>query len=128
MASVRTYLVDDSSEFLDAAIRFLSSDPQIEVVGSALSGQDALSQIPLMHPDLVLVDLGMPGMNGLETTCRIKELPDAPRVIIFTLHDNPEYRRASEAVNADGFVPKSEFGVQLLPMVYSLFAFSLAER
>lgn len=128
MISVRTYLVDDSPDFLDAAIRFLSSDPQIDIVGSALSGQDALAQIPILHPDLVLVDLAMPGLNGLDTTSRIKELPDAPRVILFTLHDNPEYRKASESVHADGFVPKSEFGVQLLPLVYSLFAYTPAER
>jgi DNA-binding NarL/FixJ family response regulator len=60
-------------------------------------------------------------MNGLETTKQIKSEENPPRVIILTLHDNDEYRVASEAANADGFVAKSEFGVDLIPLIESLF-------
>ena len=122
MQAIRTLLVDDSSDFLDAAIRFLSSDPQIEIIGHSLKGTDAIQDVKRLNPDLVLMDLAMPGMNGLETTRQIKKMPNAPLVIILTLHDNYEYRMASEAVHADGFIPKSEFGVLLLPQIYSLFA------
>ena len=121
MQVIRTLLVDDSSDFLDAAMRFLSSDPQIEIIGHSLTGTDAIQDVKRLHPDLVLMDLAMPGMNGLETTRQIKETPNAPLVIILTLHDNYEYRMASKAVHADGFIPKSEFGVQLLPHIYALF-------
>ncbi|MEM2126059.1 MAG: response regulator transcription factor [Candidatus Methanosuratincola sp.] len=121
MQLIRTLLVDDSPEFLDAAERFLSSDPNIEIVGSALSGKEAIEQIAALNPDLVLMDLAMPGINGLETTRRIKAEPEAPRVIILTLHDNPEYRAASESVNADGFVAKSDFGVELIPLIRLIF-------
>jgi DNA-binding NarL/FixJ family response regulator len=121
MQLIRIFLVDDSPEFLDAAVRFVSSDPELTVVGSSLTGLDALEQIKLSTPDLVLMDLALPGISGLETTRLIKAQPDSPRVIILTLHDNPEYRTASEAANADGFLAKSEFGTQLLPLVHSLF-------
>lgn len=121
MTLIRTLLVDDSPEFLEAAGRFLSSDAHIQIVGLSLSGQQAIEQVNELNPDLVLIDLGMPGISGLETTQRIKSLSRAPRVIILTLHDNPEYRAASLAVQADGFVPKSEFGVQLLPLIHTLF-------
>jgi len=121
MAFIRTLLVDDSSEFLEAASRFLSSDPQIEIVGATASGEEALQKVSLLNPDLVLMDLAMPGLNGLEATRQLKNQPDAPRVVLLTLHDNHEYRKASEDVQADGFVPKSEFGVKLLPLIHTLF-------
>ena len=121
MPSIRTLLVDDNPQFIEAAIRFLSSDPQVEVVGSALSGQAALEQVELLNPDLVLIDLAMPGMNGLEATQNIKLQSNAPQVIILTLYDNQEYRTACEAAHADGFVSKSDFGIKLIPIIQSLF-------
>jgi two-component system response regulator NreC len=100
----------------------LKTDPRIEIVGRAYSGRGALEQVPVLKPDLVLMDLTMPEMNGLEATRALKAQPDGPRVIILTLHDNPEYRAAAEAVRADGFVTKTELDLQLLPMINRLFA------
>jgi len=118
----RVLLVDDSAEFLDSAAHFLKSDPRIEIVGRAFSGRGALEQVPVLKPDLVLMDLTMPEMNGLESTRAIKSQPGGPRVIILTLHDNPEYRAAALAVRADGFVTKTELDMELLPMIHKLFA------
>jgi DNA-binding NarL/FixJ family response regulator len=120
MEPIRTLLVDDSPEFLEAAKSFLSTDPDIEIIGQANSGRGALQQVARLGPELVLMDLAMPGMNGLEATCHIKAQPGAPHVVILTLHDNPEYRALAEAAHADGFVAKSEFGVQLLPLIHTL--------
>lgn len=120
-APVRILLVDDSPGFLQAAACFLEAEPDIEIVGRALSGRDALEQVARSKPDLVLMDLAMPEMNGLAATHQIKALPDAPHVIILTLHDNPEYRAAAQAEQADGFIGKSEFGTQLLPLIHAMF-------
>jgi DNA-binding NarL/FixJ family response regulator len=121
MDPIRVYLVDDSQDFLEAVARFLGSDSRVDIIGQSQSGEDAIQQVPMLKPDLVLMDLAMPDMNGLETTRRIKAGPDAPRIIILTLHDNTEYRAAASSVEADGFIAKSELGVQLLPMITSLF-------
>jgi DNA-binding NarL/FixJ family response regulator len=121
MAYIRTLLVDDSLEFLEAAIHFLASDPNIKIVGSSISGYDAIEQVKLLKPDLVLMDLALPGMNGLETTRQIKSEEKPPRVIILTLHDNDEYRFASASAQADGFIAKSDFGSDLLPLIEYLF-------
>jgi DNA-binding NarL/FixJ family response regulator len=59
-------------------------------------------------------------MNGLEATGRIKAQPDAPYVIILTMYDHAEYRAEARAVGADGFVVKSEFVTQLLPLIYDV--------
>lgn len=121
MSPIRTLLVDDSLAFLDSATRFLDGDQRLEIVGRGLSGRDALEQIPLLRPDLVLMDLAMPEMNGLEATRLIKRQPNAPCVVILTLNDSYEYRMAAAAVGADGFLTKSEFAIELLPLIDSLF-------
>jgi DNA-binding NarL/FixJ family response regulator len=121
MALIRTLLVDDSREFLHAASQFLSVDPHIEIIGEFLSTREALEKINELNPDLVLMDLAMPHINGLEATQLIKEHEQPPRVIILTMHDNPEYRHASQAVQADGFIAKSDFGVELIPLIGEIF-------
>lgn len=84
------------------------------------SGPKALEQVGPLHPHLVLMDLAMEGMNGLEATRRLKAQENPPRVIILTLHDNPEYRAAAEQAHADGFVAKSDLGEKLLPLIHHL--------
>ena len=121
MLPIRILLVDDSPEFLETATRFLSADARIEIAGRALSGADAIEQVARVHPDLVLMDWGMPGMSGLEATHRIKAGPGAPGVVIVTLHDDIEYRGAAQAAGADGYVTKSEFGQALFPLIHALF-------
>jgi DNA-binding NarL/FixJ family response regulator len=113
-------LVDDIPDFLKTAAEFLSIEPQIEIIGQALSGEEALQQVASLSPDLVLMDVAMPGMNGLETTRQIKAQPNAPRVIILTMYDSAEYHAEAKAVGADGFIAKSEFATQLLPLIYTL--------
>jgi CheY-like chemotaxis protein len=118
---IRILLTDDSTVFLKSASSFLAGDPQLEVVGLAHSGQESLRLVVQLRPDLVLMDIKMPEMTGLEATRRIKEFPDAPRVIIVTLYDTPTYRAAAEEVRADGFIAKAEFTEQILPLIYGLF-------
>ena len=120
MLPLRILLVDDSVQFLDVVARALATVPAIEIVGRALSGRDAVEQVPQLQPDLVLMDVAMPNMNGLEATRRIKTQADAPHVVILTLHDTPEYRAAAEAVGADNFVSKAEFNAQMLPLIRTL--------
>lgn len=118
---VHILLIDDNPEFLSSAARFLSAYTQFLVVGCIPSGQDGLHQAAQLQPDLVLVDMVMPEMGGLEVTRQLKARPNAPRVVVLTLYDNSEYRAAAAEAGADGFVPKSEFGTQLQPLICSLF-------
>lgn len=120
--TLRILLVDDNPEFLESAARFLSATPFINIVGCACSGEEALDIIAHIQPDLLLVDISMPGMNGLETTQQIKDLPDPPRVIVMTLLDDPEYRAAASDAGADSFIAKSAFSTAVLPLIESLFA------
>jgi len=120
LTPLRILLVDDNAQFLEVAARTLATVPAIEVVGRALSGREALEQVSQLQPDLVLMDVAMPNMNGLEATRHIKARPDAPRVVMLTLHDAPEYRAAAAAVGADDFVSKAEFHARVLPLIHAL--------
>lgn len=120
MAAIRVLIVDDSPQFLKVARMMLSEDPDLEVVGGTCSGADAVDLVGRLHPDVVLMDLAMPLMNGLEATRHIKSWPQAPIVIIITLYDNAEYRNTASAAGADGFLLKSEAATQLQPLIRSL--------
>lgn len=116
----RVLLVDDNQTFLNAAVHALTVDPRIEVVGSALSGQEGLEIIAQKRPDLVLMDIAMPGMNGIEATRLIKAQPKAPRVVILTSHDLSHYRTAAKAVGADSLISKADFDSHLFPLLEAL--------
>lgn len=121
MPPIRVLLVDDNPEFLRSASQFLAVQSIFQVVGTATNGVEALEQIPRLMPDLVLMDWAMPGMSGVEATRAIKAQPTAPRVIILTMYDIAPYRAAAQAVGADGFVSKSNWGARLMPLALQLF-------
>jgi DNA-binding NarL/FixJ family response regulator len=104
-----------------AAAHFLTTVPGVAVVGCASSGLEGLTQVVNLQPDLVFIDVAMPGMSGLEATRYIKAQPNAPQVIILTMHDSPEYRAAAEIAGADGFITKSDFGARLPALIQTLF-------
>jgi len=122
MKPIRTLLVDDSPEFLKSVARFLAAQSRVDVIGQAHSASEALEIVPRLQPDLVLMDLRLPGLNGLEAAGRLKASVQPPRVVILTLHDHPEYRRAAAEANADGFIGKTDLATQLLPLIERLFA------
>jgi DNA-binding NarL/FixJ family response regulator len=119
--TIRILLVDDNLDFLRSANNFLSVQPSLEVVGGVTSGKDALEQIPHLTPHLILMDWAMPEMSGLETTRQIKASKEAPRIVILTLYDTPQYRKAAQSAGADGFISKGVLSEQLIPLIQSLF-------
>ncbi len=119
--SVRILLADDNPAFLAALQDFLASQTRIEVVGTARSGREAVERLARLHPDLVLLDLVMPEMNGLEALRRIKAQSDAPRVVMLTLQNDLEFRIETQRCGADDYLTKTEMGRRLLPLIETLF-------
>lgn len=117
---IRIFLVDDNCAFLAVASRYLSLFPHFRVVGSAASAEVAIGEIERLQPDLVIMDVLMPGMNGLEATRHVKKLNVATAVIMTSFMDDQEFRRSAEGV-ADGFIPKEEFGARIAQDIESLF-------
>ncbi|MGE0454467.1 MAG: response regulator [Vicinamibacteria bacterium] len=117
---IRALLVDDSPDFLESAADLLSG-PGLEVVGRSTSAADALELLRHLAVEVVLMDLAMPGMDGLEAARRIKACAASPKVVLLTFHDGPEYREAARAAGADAFVAKPEMGRRLVAVLDSLF-------
>ncbi len=129
-APLRVVVVDDSPEFVNSALRRLAFDAGVEVVGCASSGREAIQLVAALTPDLVLMDLAMPEMNGLEATRLIKADDNPPQVVILTLYDDPAYRDAASAAGADAFVTKADWTVQMPRALEALYgpAFQVRSR
>ena len=112
--------MDDSLEFLKSASNLLGREKRVELVGQASSAAQAVNEVAAARPDLVLMDLNMPDMNGLEATRLIKKQQPSPHVVILTLHDNAEYRAAALASGAIGFISKIEFTKDFLALMRDL--------
>lgn len=110
VAKLGTLVVDDSEDYLDALTHLLLTIPCIGPVRRALSAGEALAQVSAFRPDLMMVDVAMPEVSGLDLTRTIKAMPHPPKVIIVTLYDTPAYREAAIRAGADGFLGKSELG------------------
>jgi DNA-binding NarL/FixJ family response regulator len=108
-------IVDDNPMFREQTREWLSREHDLEVVGSAGSAAEAIALVERLRPAVVLMDIAMPGLSGIEATRRLKRLPDPPAVLVLTLHDEPAYRAAALAAGADGFLGKDDFATELLP-------------
>lgn len=120
MAHIRVLLADDNLTFLSAVRQFLSSMPATEVVGEAHNGREAMDQAAALRPDLLLLDIGMPELNGLEAARRMQLWPVAPRIYFLSMHSSPAYREAAQLVGATGFINKADFADELPPLIEAL--------
>ena len=112
---IRTLLVDDHPFFLRVLRRFLES--HVAVVGAATNGEECLTEVTRLQPQLIVLDLSMPGLSGLDLIPRLREAVPETRVVILTLHDTEADRRAALEAGAQGFVSKARLFADLLPAI-----------
>lgn len=111
---VRVILVDDHQMLRDGLKILIESEPDIKVVGEASTGEQAMSLVKTLEPDIVVMDLGMPGIGGLEAIKAIKRQSPMSKVVVLTMHGEQEMISESFKAGADGFVPKSTAHTNLL--------------
>lgn len=102
----RILLVEDHTLLRVGLRALLCRDPDLEVVGEASNGRDAIRSIADLSPDLAIMDLTMPGMNGIEAIAQIKRRYPQVRVLVLTLHRADEYIHESLKAGADGYILK----------------------
>lgn len=117
MNSIRVLVVDDNAAFRQRVAEFLAAEPDLEVVGEAADGGEALLKARELAPDLVLMDVRMPGTNGISATRQIREQVPAVKVIVLSCFDVQEYREAAMASGASGYVFKRSLIENLLPAI-----------
>ena len=106
MEKIKVLIADDHRDFRRVIRAFLDKLPNVSVVGEACDGGEAIEKVRELIPDVVLMDIAMPNMNGLEATRIIKQQWPETRVLIATSHDEPMYRKEAFEARADGFILK----------------------
>jgi DNA-binding NarL/FixJ family response regulator len=115
-------IVDDSAEMRSALRRLFKSHEEFEVLGEAEDGQDAIDKARTLHPDLIILDLSMPKMNGLEAAGPLTEMLPNVRLMLYTSHIGSEVERLALAAGIHTVVSKTDGFKSLIPRAQSLMA------
>jgi two-component system, NarL family, nitrate/nitrite response regulator NarL len=115
MPTVRVLMVDDYEPWR----RFVASEfqklPELEIVGEASDGLEAVQQAGELHPDVILLDIGLPTLNGLEAANRIRQVAPDAKIIFLTQNSDRDVVRAALSTGARGYVLKTNAGGELYP-------------
>ncbi len=128
MPAIRVLLVDDSAETRANLIKLLSFEEEIEVVGEAENGADALEKTLKLHPDIVLMDVNMPVLDGLKATEKISLVSPKTAVIIVSVQDDADYLRKAMMAGAKDFLVKPVSSEQLVSTIRDVYSLEVKRR
>jgi two-component system response regulator NreC len=117
MARIRILIADDHAVLRTGLRMLIGSQRDLDVVGEASDGDEAVRKAAALRPDVALVDISMPGSGGIKAIERIREAAPATRVLVLTMHDMPAYLRAALAAGAAGYVVKRAADSALLAAI-----------
>lgn len=120
MGRARVLLADDHEEFLAMEARLLGQE--FEVVKGVNDGRSLLEEVALLEPDLLVLDISMPVLNGIEAAQQLQAAGSRARIVFLTVHDDPDYARAALAAGALGYVVKCRLASDLLPAMNAALA------
>jgi two-component system response regulator NreC len=115
--TTRVFLADDHAVLRSGLRLLLTSQKEFEVVGEASSGVETLSLVEKLQPDLILLDLSMPALGGLEALPVLRKIVPSARILILTMHDDPQYLRQALKNGANGYVLKKAADSELLSAI-----------
>ena len=120
MSKIRVLLVDDHAIMRDGIGALINLQDDIEIVGEASEGKEAIEKARELVPDVVIMDISMPEMDGLEATRRIKKKNPSVKVLVLTQHDNREYILSTIKSGSDGYLPKRALGSELVAAIRAI--------
>ena len=121
MPTIKVLIVDDNAKFTKSVKNLLSNEQDIEVIGEAREGEEAILKTKELKPDIVLMDVRMPKMGGIEATRRISQIMPETKIIILTIYDIDEYRDAATNSGAVAFVLKKFMRDNLIQTIREAF-------
>lgn len=120
MRTVRVLLAEDHAVVREGTRQIVEADPAIEVVGEAADGAEVVALATRLHPDVVLLDLHMPVLNGIEATRRIVAEAQDARVLILSAYDEEDYVTAALDAGASGYLLKSAHGHEVVAAIHAV--------
>jgi DNA-binding NarL/FixJ family response regulator len=111
VATIRVLLVDDNGEMLTDLRDELSAE--FEIAGTADSGEEAIREVVRLDPDVIVLDITMPVMNGLQVASSLRDMHRRTKILFLTIHEEPEYISAAFSVGACGYVTKRRLASDL---------------
>jgi len=119
---VTLLLVDDHAIVREGYRALLKKQPGLEVIAEAIDGKQAYQQYKLYSPDVIIMDLSLPGQSGIETIAHIKQRNSAAKILVFTMHQNPRFAALAINAGALGYVTKSSPPEVLLNAIREVYA------
>jgi two-component system response regulator NreC len=119
--SIRVLIADDHSMIRTGLRALLKSDPEVAVVGEAGDGRETIRCVEELAPDVVLLDIGMPGENGIEVARRLKGSFPQVRVLFLTMHEDPDLMREAIQAGAAGYVIKRAEDLEILNAIHAAY-------
>lgn len=113
----RVLIADDNKYIRDKVVQLLGTD--FEVIGTAADGNGAYEAAQLLRPEIVVLDISMPGLSGIEAVTKIKKSRSQTSVVFLTVHDDPDFVRAALKAGGSGYVVKAQMATDLLAAIRS---------
>jgi two-component system response regulator NreC len=120
MAEIKILMVDDHAIMRDGIRALLDLQEDMEIIGEAADGNEAVEQALKLKPEVIIMDLAIPGLDGLEATRRILKKMPQTKILVLTQHDNKEYIVAAIKAGVAGYVPKRALGKELVSAIYAI--------
>jgi len=121
MIKIKVVIADDHTIVRKGLCALLQGEPDIEVVGEAENGREAIKVVETLSPDVVVMDIAMPGLNGLDTTRQLKKRFPKLKILILTMHDNEEYIFETLRAGASGYLIKRSAPTELIAAIQSVY-------
>lgn len=121
MNAIKIFLVDDHTLLREAWKMALVAHPDFTIVGEAGSGEEAVEMVQKLRPDVITMDINLPGINGIEATKRIKKLLPATKILGVSLHTQPTYARKMMHAGAFGYVTKNSSRDEMVKAIAEVY-------
>jgi two-component system response regulator NreC len=119
--SIRIVIADDHRILRAGLKTYLSSDLNLEIVGEATTFEESIQQVNELHPDILLMDIGMPGMDGLDALQKLKKTAPETRILVLTMHEDSALVQAYIHAGASGYIIKRAAESELIDAIYAVW-------